>query len=189
VEHDPFGYDTGDLGTRFEGVDEGNAVAPTLVVTRDTGDLLGGNSQLATRNLTAAEVEAATVLAAAAMWSEEADSHGRSYYFNSQTSESTWTKPIAMLRVQVVQPAPSPAQRLVQQPGPQSVLSHMVATGASVTASAWKELQDGRGRTYYFNTETSEARWEKPAEMLVQERAGGLWCANYRSCHEAEPRG
>ena len=48
--------------------------------------------------------------------------------------------------------------------------------------------EDGRGRTYYFNTETSEARWVKPAEMLVHELAGGQWCTSRLPCQETAPQ-
>eukprot|EP00884_Botryococcus_braunii_P023070 jgi/Botrbrau1/9447/Bobra.0252s0069.2 len=32
-------------------------------------------------------------------------------------------------------------------------------------ASPWQELQDGEGRTYYYNTTTGVSQWEKPPEL------------------------
>lgn len=29
----------------------------------------------------------------------------------------------------------------------------------------WTEVQDTEGRTYYFNTDTQESTWERPAEL------------------------
>eukprot|EP00959_Pyramimonas_sp_CCMP1952_P314204 6577353-Pyramimonas_sp.AAC.2 len=32
-------------------------------------------------------------------------------------------------------------------------------------ASAWQALQDGEGRTYYYNSQTGVSQWEKPEGM------------------------
>ena len=36
---------------------------------------------------------------------------------------------------------------------------------AAPTTSAWTEMPDNEGRTYYYNTQTGVSQWEKPADM------------------------
>ena len=40
--------------------------------------------------------------------------------------------------------------------------------------SAWEEATDEAGRTYFWNTSTGEARWDRPPEIEVSSRAGSV---------------
>lgn len=61
------------------------------------------------------------------------------YYFNNETEESVWDKPVKPS-------APSASPAAAQQ-------------------HTWEERDDGSGNVYFFNTETEESVWERPAEM------------------------
>ncbi|KAI1337452.1 hypothetical protein F5Y15DRAFT_417920 [Xylariaceae sp. FL0016] len=67
-------------------------------------------------------------------WQEFKSPDGRSYYYNSITKVTQWTKPEDMM---------SPAERaLANQP--------------------WKEYTAEGGRKYWYNTETKQSSWEMP---------------------------
>ena len=76
----------------------------------------------------------------ASLWKEAQDGEGRTYYANTDTGESSWTKP----------------------EGFDSVLGQ-AAAGAEEGGGDWKEAQDAGGNTYYANTKTGESSWTKPA--------------------------
>ena len=89
-------------------------------------------------------------------------------------------------------PAPQPAYQPAPQPAPQpsayepaappaqavdpisQKLGFAVAKPAEPAAqpNAWRELRDSKGRTYYFNMQTQESRWDQPAEMVEAIRNG-----------------
>ncbi|GMH87233.1 hypothetical protein TrVE_jg6913 [Triparma verrucosa] len=73
-------------------------------------------------------------------WEERLDEgSGATYYFNTETEESVWEKPV---KPKTQEAAPAAA------------------------AHNWEErLDEGSGATYYFNTETEESVWERPPEM------------------------
>jgi len=39
------------------------------------------------------------------------------------------------------------------------------SAAAPAAASVWQALPDDQGRTYYYNSQTGQSQWEKPAEM------------------------
>lgn len=69
-------------------------------------------------------------------WLEARAPDGRSYYYNSVTKETSWTKPADLL---------TPVEKaLASQP--------------------WKEYTSPDGRKYYSNPETKQTVWEMPAQ-------------------------
>ncbi|GMH55048.1 hypothetical protein TrLO_g10028 [Triparma laevis f. longispina] len=72
-------------------------------------------------------------------WEARDDGSGNTYYFNNETEESVWDKPVKPS-------APSASPAAAQQ-------------------HTWEERDDGSGNVYFFNTETEESVWERPAEM------------------------
>ncbi|KAI9674780.1 MAG: hypothetical protein M1817_001684 [Caeruleum heppii] len=68
------------------------------------------------------------------LWQEARNADGRVYYYNSQTKETQWTKPLELM---------TPAERaLANQP--------------------WKEYTAEGGRKYWYNTDTKQSSWEMP---------------------------
>ena len=69
-------------------------------------------------------------------WQEAKAPDGRTYFYNTVTRETSWTKPEAMM---------TPVERaLANQP--------------------WKEYSTPDGRKYYSNSQTKETVWEMPAQ-------------------------
>jgi hypothetical protein len=114
--------------------------------------------------------------AESAVWQAMVDEqNGSPYYYNTQTGESRWEKPEA-------QEAPVEKSRrrkslLMLVSGeahvPTAVSTIEVASGALV----WKEIVDETHGLYFYNTQTGESRWEKPADAQaasVAVAAGGL---------------
>ncbi|EED90309.1 predicted protein, partial [Thalassiosira pseudonana CCMP1335] len=68
-------------------------------------------------------------------WTEATDPSGRVFYFNQNTAESAWDRPVG----KVAEESPS-------------------------LPSDWVETLDPTsGKTYYYNEATNETTWDKPA--------------------------
>ena len=84
-------------------------------------------------------------------WQEMTDpGSGHSYWYNTRTQESSWTKPTQ------------------SNTHTQHVHSHTHDAGRSVTeaghSSGWTEVHDdASGRTYWYNTSTGESSWTAPS--------------------------
>ncbi|XP_046856786.1 pre-mRNA-processing factor 40 homolog B-like isoform X2 [Xenia sp. Carnegie-2017] len=74
---------------------------------------------------------------AALVWSEHKAPDGRTYYYNSETKQSSWQKPNELK---------TNAERLLD-------------------SCSWKEHSAEGGRTYYHNSETKESTWTMPKEL------------------------
>ena len=55
------------------------------------------------------------------------------------------------------------------EPGSESKLLHIIhPTANKMNAGAlWSEAQAPDGRTYYYNTQTKQTQWTKPAELMT----------------------
>ncbi|XP_026535868.1 pre-mRNA-processing factor 40 homolog A-like [Notechis scutatus] len=70
-------------------------------------------------------------------WSEHKSPDGRTYYYNTETKQSTWEKPDDLK---------TPAEQLLSK-------------------CPWKEYKSDSGKPYYYNSQTKESRWAKPKEL------------------------
>ncbi|KAF8476045.1 hypothetical protein BDZ91DRAFT_689892 [Kalaharituber pfeilii] len=69
------------------------------------------------------------------LWQEATNpADGRIYYYNTQTKETQWTKPVELM---------TPVERALQN-------------------TPWKEYSAEGGRKYWYNTETKQSVWEMP---------------------------
>uniref|UniRef100_A0A6I8R050 Pre-mRNA-processing factor 40 homolog A n=1 Tax=Xenopus tropicalis TaxID=8364 RepID=A0A6I8R050_XENTR len=71
------------------------------------------------------------------LWTEHKAPDGRTYYYNSETKQSTWEKPDELK---------SKAEFLLSQ-------------------CPWKEYKSDTGKSYYYNSQTKESRWTKPKDL------------------------
>ncbi|KAK9239918.1 hypothetical protein V1525DRAFT_338215 [Lipomyces kononenkoae] len=73
--------------------------------------------------------------ATTSIWQEHQTPDGRTYYYNTQTRESSWTKPDTLL---------TPKERALGK-------------------IPWKEYETADGRKYWHNKDTSESVWQMPS--------------------------
>uniref|UniRef100_A0A8C6F626 Pre-mRNA-processing factor 40 homolog A n=2 Tax=Monodon monoceros TaxID=40151 RepID=A0A8C6F626_MONMO len=83
------------------------------------------------------DVAAGTTSGAKSMWTEHKSPDGRTYYYNTETKQSTWEKPDDLK---------TPAEQLLSK-------------------CPWKEYKSDSGKPYYYNSQTKESRWAKPKEL------------------------
>ncbi|XP_069086622.1 pre-mRNA-processing factor 40 homolog B isoform X2 [Pleurodeles waltl] len=72
-------------------------------------------------------------------WSEHKSPDGRTYYYNSETKQSTWEKP------------------------------EELKSKVELSQCPWKEYKSDTGKPYYYNSQTKESRWTKPKELEAME--------------------
>ncbi|XP_063282095.1 pre-mRNA-processing factor 40 homolog B-like isoform X4 [Pelobates fuscus] len=71
------------------------------------------------------------------LWTEHKAPDGRTYYYNTDTKQSTWEKPDDLK---------SKTELLLSQ-------------------CSWKEFKSDTGKSYYYNSQTKESRWMKPKDL------------------------
>lgn len=71
------------------------------------------------------------------VWTEHKSLDGKTYYYNTETKQSTWEKPDDLK---------SPAEQMLSK-------------------CPWKEYKSDTGKPYYYNSQTKESRWTKPKEL------------------------
>ncbi|KAK1151156.1 hypothetical protein AOXY_G33183 [Acipenser oxyrinchus oxyrinchus] len=85
------------------------------------------------------------------LWTEHKAPDGRTYFYNSESKQSTWEKPDELK---------SKVELLLSQ-------------------CPWKEYRSDTGKPYYYNSQSKESRWTKPKDleelegMIKQEEAAG----------------
>uniref|UniRef100_A0A3Q1BX25 Pre-mRNA-processing factor 40 homolog A n=1 Tax=Amphiprion ocellaris TaxID=80972 RepID=A0A3Q1BX25_AMPOC len=77
------------------------------------------------------------------LWTEHKSLDGKTYYYNTETKQSTWEKPDELK---------SPAEQMLSK-------------------CPWKEYKSDTGKPYYYNSQTKESRWTKPKELEDLEEA------------------
>ncbi|NWS59622.1 PR40A factor, partial [Chunga burmeisteri] len=86
-------------------------------------------------------------------WTEHKSPDGRTYYYNTETKQSTWEKPDDLK---------TPAEQLLSK-------------------CPWKEYKSDSGKPYYYNSQTKESRWAKPKELEDLEGNDVRCCALFRA--------
>ncbi|XP_029534450.1 pre-mRNA-processing factor 40 homolog A isoform X2 [Oncorhynchus nerka] len=71
------------------------------------------------------------------VWTEHKSMDGKTYYYNTETKQSSWEKPDDLK---------SPAEQMLSK-------------------CPWKEYKSDNGKAYYYNSQTKESRWTKPKEL------------------------
>ncbi|XP_040197153.1 pre-mRNA-processing factor 40 homolog B isoform X5 [Rana temporaria] len=101
-------------------------------------------------------------------WTEHKAPDGRTYYYNTETKQSTWEKPDEFK---------SKSELLLSQ-------------------CNWKEYKSDSGKPYYYNAQTKESRWTKPKDfeelevLIKQEAEAGIDHENQSAAsspHSAAP--
>ncbi|NXN16649.1 PR40A factor, partial [Indicator maculatus] len=88
-------------------------------------------------------------------WTEHKSPDGRTYYYNTETKQSTWEKPDDLK---------TPAEQLLSK-------------------CPWKEYKSDAGKPYYYNSQTKESRWAKPKELEdLEGNEQGKWLMGWKLC-------
>jgi pre-mRNA-processing factor 40 len=95
------------------------------------------------------------------VWTEHVDKNsGRTYYYNTVTKQSAWTKPADYVPPEGAASASSAPSGT---PAAQTQTQQPAATVKS--SSGWKEYSSPDGRKYYHNASTGVTQWNKPADF------------------------
>uniref|UniRef100_A0A3Q3G370 Pre-mRNA-processing factor 40 homolog A n=1 Tax=Labrus bergylta TaxID=56723 RepID=A0A3Q3G370_9LABR len=78
-----------------------------------------------------------SLLSSKSLWTEHKSLDGKTYYYNTETKQSTWEKPDDLK---------SPAEQMLSK-------------------CPWKEYKSDTGKPYYYNSQTKESRWTKPKDL------------------------
>uniref|UniRef100_A0A1J3DVY8 Pre-mRNA-processing protein 40A n=1 Tax=Noccaea caerulescens TaxID=107243 RepID=A0A1J3DVY8_NOCCA len=89
-------------------------------------------------------------------WQEHTSADGRKYYYNKQTKQSSWEKPLELM---------TPLER-------------------ADASTVWKEFTTAEGRKYYYNKVTKESKWTIPEDLKLAREQAELASAK-RSLSEA----
>ncbi len=93
------------------------------------------------------------------------DANGRVYYANKQTKQTSWKRPD--LEPEVVE-----EPRATRQSATKESASRGTAAPAAASQDVWREVVDKKtGKTYYYNKETKETRWNNPAADVQPKRS------------------
>ena len=99
-------------------------------------------------------------------WSEEKTDDGTTYYYNSVTQESSWTKPETKPAAAVEVVAPVEVVKPVVKEVPEPTISEPTPSTSTNTSTVlpanWTEEKTDDGAVYYFNCVTQESSWTFP---------------------------
>ncbi|XP_075999890.1 WW domain-binding protein 4 [Genypterus blacodes] len=89
-------------------------------------------------------------------WVEGTSDDGHKYYYNTRTGESKWENPEGF------QGGSSDSAQTLQNSAGQN---------EKPSCATWKEAVSPDGYTYYYNSDTGESSWERPADFPPSEAA------------------
>ena len=95
-------------------------------------------------------------------WTEMKDpTSGQTYYHNSATNETSWTRPPA--KEEEAKLTPSEIRGWERNSKEQQ--AEAGETSAAAATNPWTEMKDpASGHTYYFNSKTGQSTWVRPVE-------------------------
>jgi hypothetical protein len=98
-------------------------------------------------------------------WTETQDDEGRTYYYNEKTEETSWDRPAEFVGKDNNEVDTEQKQDKAKEEG-------ISKATESKAVGNWEEAQDDEGRNYYYNAETDETSWDRPAEFNDKDNAG-----------------
>uniref|UniRef100_A0A8C6N3X5 Pre-mRNA-processing factor 40 homolog A n=1 Tax=Mus spicilegus TaxID=10103 RepID=A0A8C6N3X5_MUSSI len=124
------------------GAERGGLMMPGMMSSVMSGMMMSHMSQASMQpalppGVNSMDVAAGAASGAKSMWTEHKSPDGRTYYYNTETKQSTWEKPDDLK---------TPAEQLLSK-------------------CPWKEYKSDSGKPYYYNSQTKESRWAKPKEL------------------------
>jgi hypothetical protein len=111
-------------------------------------------------------------------WIEHKDDEGRSYYFNEETEETVWERPAEFVSTTAEEEdnepiedsydGTSPVRPQSPIPQPQEEYSDDDVDdhpAPAASGSNWVEYKDEEGQSYFYNEQTQETVWDRPADF------------------------
>jgi len=95
-------------------------------------------------------------------WQEHKDDDGRTYYYNTKTEETTWEKPLNFSSQEKDTESSGLSPEYSRSP---SLQAQQEEDTGPTTSGNWIEYKDDEGRFYYYNTDTKQTVWDKPADF------------------------
>ena len=105
-------------------------------------------------------------------WEEIVDEDSSStYFYNPQTGESRWTRPMRMARKLAAMSAFAAGSR---SGGEDAHAADANDSAGGTMDDGWEEHLDDDGFPFYFHPETGESRWEKPMKAADADETGAI---------------
>ncbi|KAL5706672.1 hypothetical protein ACHQM5_024810 [Ranunculus cassubicifolius] len=127
-------------GGQQQWLSSGNQSLPLAAPVEQTGQQ--PSMMVATDSATAGQPN--STIQSSSDWQEHTSADGRRYYYNKNTKQSSWEKPLELM---------TPLER-------------------ADASTVWKEFTTPEGKKYYYNKVTSVSKWTIPEELqLAREQA------------------
>lgn len=85
------------------------------------------------------------------LWKEAKNPEGRTYYYNTITKATQWTKPVELMSAAEVRISPGNCGCVFTDYAQQAL-----------SKQPWTEYKTPAGRAYWYNKETKQSSWEIP---------------------------
>eukprot|EP00190_Bangiopsis_sp_CCMP1999_P003897 CAMPEP_0198736292 /NCGR_PEP_ID=MMETSP1475-20131203/64729_1 /TAXON_ID= ORGANISM="Unidentified sp., Strain CCMP1999" /NCGR_SAMPLE_ID=MMETSP1475 /ASSEMBLY_ACC=CAM_ASM_001111 /LENGTH=806 /DNA_ID=CAMNT_0044500073 /DNA_START=65 /DNA_END=2485 /DNA_ORIENTATION=- len=98
-------------------------------------------------------------------WIEYKTPEGKSYYHNSATNETQWTKPTKSTAQKMAPSSEDNASKAQMTNDRRTPSGTSEAVTSEEPAEGWKEYETKDGRKYYHNVRTGVTQWTKPEAL------------------------